>query len=174
MALPGRVVPGGHVHRPGPRHRAAQGAHDQPGGSVGDTPSGQGAGDQRVPADPQPPVILQNREGPTYRCFVIVSEAQRAATPSGRSGHGLKYRVARRADGDDGEALYIGDDTAEVLTSCGRFVSDLSHGRTFASDREADRMVERLASGLPVFTTRAAAVAATVGVVLPAWLAVLL
>jgi len=48
------------------------------------------------------------------------------------------------------------------------------HGRTFASDREADRMVERLASGLPVFIARAAAVAATLGLVLPAWLAVFL
>ncbi|WP_323672356.1 hypothetical protein [Candidatus Poriferisodalis multihospitum] len=53
-------------------------------------------------------------------------------------------------------------------------MNDFMRGRTFASDREADRMVERLASGLPVFITRAAAVAATVGVVLPAWLAVLL
>ena len=109
-----------------------------------------------------------------YRYFVIVSEAQRGSTSAGRSGHGLKYRVARRADSDDGEELYIGDNSAEVLTSCGRFVNDGTHGRTFASDREADRMVERLASGLPVFITRAAAVAATVGVVLPAWLAVLL
>lgn len=123
---------------------------------------------------------VKAKRGERFACryFVIVSEAQRG-TPSstgngGQSGHGLKYRVARRADSDGGEELCIGDNSVEVLTSCGRFVNDFMRGRTFASDREADRMVERLASGLPVFITRAAAVAATVAVVLPAWLAVLL
>lgn len=91
----------------------------------------------------------------------------------GVTGHGLKYQVVRRVASGRGESLGFGDTDIEFLTSCGRFSSDHSHARTFASDREADRMVERLASGLPVFITRAAAVAATLGIVLPAWLTVL-
>ncbi len=113
-----------------------------------------------------------------YRYFVIVNEAHQAfdmsSSSGGRRGHGLKYEVARHADGDQGEELAFGDSEVEVLTTCGRFSSDFKQGRTFASDREADRTVERLASGMPIFITRAAALAATIGVVVPAWLAVLL
>ena len=62
----------------------------------------------------------------------------------------------------------------QFLAPCGRFVcTQHGYNRVFASDREADRMVERLASGMPVFITRAAAIAGTLGVVVPAWLAAL-
>ena len=87
---------------------------------------------------------------------------------------GLKYAVARSPAGSYGEIIRSGpDDATEVLTSCGRFTKEWHQGRTFASDREADRTVERLASGLPVFITRAIAVAATVGVAVPAWISAL-
>ena len=81
---------------------------------------------------------------------------------------GLKYNVFRSPMRQHGEKVTGGvDGWAECLTSCGRFTKYWLHGRTFASDREADRMVERLASGLPVFITRAVAVAITLGVVAP-------
>lgn len=87
---------------------------------------------------------------------------------------GLKYEVARSPLRRYSERLIdTKDGKAELLASCGRFTREWGYGRTFASDREADRTVERLASGLPVFITRAVAVAATFGVVLPAWLSLL-
>ena len=84
---------------------------------------------------------------------------------------GLKYQVARNPAARYGEKVIGGTDNwTECLTSCGRFSEEWGHGRTFASDREADRTVERLASGLPVFITRAIALAAATGVVVPAWI----
>lgn len=83
---------------------------------------------------------------------------------------GLKYTVNRCPISYWGEKVRGNTEGwTECLTSCGRFTREWTHSRTFASDREADRTVERLASGLPVFITRAVALAATFGVVLPAW-----
>lgn len=82
---------------------------------------------------------------------------------------GLKYQVARCPTGLYGEKVTgSAESHTELLTSCGRFTKDWQKGRTFASDREADRTVERLASGLPIFVTRAIAIAAAVGVAGPA------
>ncbi len=87
---------------------------------------------------------------------------------------GLKYKVARNPVGRYGEKVRgASDGWTEVLTSCGRFTKEWRQARTFASDREADRTVERLASGLPVFVTRAIGIAALVGVAVPAWISAL-
>lgn len=52
--------------------------------------------------------------------------------------------------------MFAEDPGVGYLTACGRFAEDRGHGQTFASDSEADRMVERLASDLPIFITHAA------------------
>lgn len=85
--------------------------------------------------------------------------------------NGLKYVVARNPRSLPGERVRGGSSGwSEELAPCGRFTGSWLQGRTFASDREADRTVERLASGLPIFVTRAVAIAATIGVVVPAWI----
>lgn len=85
------------------------------------------------------------------------------------------YLVARCVIGSVAERGSWKDGEKQFLTACGRFRddSDPQYARSFVSDREADRVVDRLASGMPVFVTRATAVAATIGVALPAWLAFL-
>jgi len=84
---------------------------------------------------------------------------------------GLKYRVARCPVSDYGESLSRGTSgSSECLASCGRFTEDWHEARTFASDREADRTVERLASGLPVFITRWVAIGAAFAIAAPAWI----
>lgn len=85
--------------------------------------------------------------------------------------NGLKYQVARNPTGLVGEQVR-GTPAAytEKLMACGRFTKDWTAARTFASDREADRTVERLASGLPIFITRAVAILAVPLVVAPAWI----
>ena len=88
---------------------------------------------------------------------------------------GPRYKIARCVSNAVAESGHWQDGQKQFFTACGRFVdNDPGYARTFASAREADRMVDRLASGMPVFITRAAAVAATVGVAVPAWLAVLI
>ena len=125
----------------------------------------------------------KRRDRHKYRYFVVINhetwplhehDIEDAHGPLPNKNYipsGLKYRVARNPVGRYGENVTGGaDDWTECLTSCGRFTKRWSHGRTFASDREADRTVERLASGLPVFITRAIALAAAIGVVVPAWI----
>ena len=88
--------------------------------------------------------------------------------------NGLKYEVARNPAGNYGENIRGNRQShTELLVACGRFTKDWSQARTFASDREADRMVERLASGLPIFVTRAAAILAVPLIVAPAWISAL-
>jgi len=117
-----------------------------------------------------------------YRYFVVVykevwplvdDEIEEAHGPLPNDQYvpaGLKYEVARNPIGrpHSERVRHRGSKPTEFLTSCGRFTADWEYARTFASDREADRTVERLASGLPVFITRAAAITAAVGLVVPA------
>lgn len=89
---------------------------------------------------------------------------------------GLKYTVARNPANvsyEGPEAENVLNEHTQHLTSCGRFAVSAPYGRTFVSDREADRTVERLASGMPVFVTRGIAIAATIGLALPAWISAL-
>ena len=86
-------------------------------------------------------------------------------------GHNRELRqdhlVIRTLKADESFLTTIGQQRS-YLCLRGHWTEDFQSAWRFGSEREVDRMVERLNSGMPVFPQRAIALAASLGIVLPA------